>query len=256
VKRLQRGICAPLASLLATALLSSGLFLTGLLLATPGHTASTDGKISDDNVFQEVDRFWLQQIASLGGRYRPAKLAHFTPSAAKLCGLKVAVSGPFYCPSEETVYLDDTFLQRLQQRAQDKAGLALGYVVAHEVAHHIQAVVGTTTLVEQARARSTPEIARRSWVRMELQADCYAGLWAHMARSQGTVSGAIDIDAMLASVAAATQEQQSLLTHGQQVIDPLSHGSEEQRSKWFRRGLDTGSFNDCDTFGAEAAGQL
>ncbi len=252
----QTGIFTLSPPTLSAFLLPMAWFSSALLPATLGHAASADEFSSADKVFHDVDHFWSQQIASLGGRYQPAKLAHFTPSAAKLCGLKVAVSGPFYCPGEQTVYLDDTFLQRLQRQARDQSSLALGYVVAHEVAHHIQAVMGTTALVEQARARSTPEIARRSWVTMELQADCYAGLWAHAARSQASAWGAIDVDAMLARVAAAAKEQQSHLADGQQMIDPWNQGTAEQRSKWFRLGLDQGSFNDCDTFGAEAAGHL
>ena len=224
--------------------------------ATAAATATATATATADETFHDVDQFWSQQIASLGGRYRSAKVTHYTPSSAKLCGLKVPVSGSFYCPSEETVYLDDTFLERLQRHARAGTSLTIGYLVAHELAHHIQAVLGTTALVEQARARSTPEIARRSWITMELQADCYVGLWAHAARSKGALAGTLDVDAMLADIAGAAREQQSHLTVGQQMIDPLDQGTPEQRSRWFRRGLDTGSFNDCDTFTAEAAGKL
>jgi uncharacterized protein len=221
-----------------------------------GATAGVGATPIGDSLFHDVDRFWTQQIASLGGRYRAPSLSYLSQPKAGLCSLKFAVAGSFYCPGDETVYLDSPFLRQLQQRARDQADLALGYLVAHEVAHHIQNMIGTTALVEQARARSNAEVAKRSLTAMELQADCYAGLWAHWARQQGALAGTPDVDAALAAVAAVAQDTQSNLTGTQQMIDLLTHGTAQQRSRWFRLGLDSGSFNNCDTFGAAAAGQL
>ncbi|HKI17204.1 MAG TPA: neutral zinc metallopeptidase, partial [Isosphaeraceae bacterium] len=105
-------------------------------------------------LFSNSQSFWSEQISQLGGRYRPSKLSFFTTSLSGHCKVQAAVTGPFYCPVEETVYLDQSFLQLLDQRSRGHSELTLGYLIAHEVAHHIQNVIGTTALVEQARSRS------------------------------------------------------------------------------------------------------
>lgn len=208
-------------------------------------------------LIQSVDAFWSQQIASLGGRYRPPKLVFFMPPVKDTCDVAAALAGPFYCPINESVYLDRAFMQVLVQRFRGgSAAAALGYVVAHEVAHHVQNVIGTTGQVEQARGRSTQEIAQRTLITFELQADCYAGLWMHWAKANGTLEPPADDSVTLEAIAAASQKMQSHLSTGEEMLDPLTQGSAEQRRRWFRRGLDSGQFNQCDTFGAEAAGKL
>jgi uncharacterized protein len=180
----------------------------------------------------------------------------FTQPIGDVCDVQAALSGPFYCPVNETVYLDQPFLQRFAMLHQDQRNLALGYVVAHEVAHHIQNVIGTTAMVDQARSRSTPELAKRTLITLELQADCYAGLWAHWAESLGTLRPPNDVAASLDAVATIAQEEQRRLAAGQEMLDPFTYESSAQRLKWFRRGLDSGRFGDCDTFGVEANGSL
>jgi hypothetical protein len=208
-------------------------------------------------LLSNVDGFWSQQIAALGGHYRPPNLVNFTtPARSGLCAVQAALSGPFYCPVDETVYLDQPFLQHLAKSAAGQARFALGYVVAHEVAHHVQNLLGTTALVDQARARSTPQLARRTLTTLELQADCYAGLWARWAHAHGTLQVPTDAAATLNRVAAFSHAWQSQLASGQEMLDPLDQGSAAQRLKWFQRGFDVGRFSDCDTFGAETAGNL
>jgi hypothetical protein len=208
-------------------------------------------------LLRNIDGFWSQQIAALGGQYRPPSLISFTqPARSGLCEVQAALSGPFYCPINETVYLDHSFLQQLAKSAAAQARFALGYVVAHEVAHHVQNSLGTTALVDQARARSTPELARRTLRTLELQANCYAGLWARWANTHGTLKVPTDAAAMLSTVAAFSHAWQSHLASGQEMLDPLDQGSAAQRLKWFQRGFDVGRFSDCDTFGAETAGEL
>jgi predicted metalloprotease len=209
-----------------------------------------------EQLVQEVDQFWSRQIAELGGRYRPPKLVLFAHSTSGVCGIRQALSGPFYCPVNETVYLDTSYLQQVVQRGRGAGQLALGYVVAHEVAHHIQNIIGTTSIVEQARASSTAELARRTLASLELQADCYAGLWARAASTAGELGPSGDIAPALAAVAAVGAAQPAHRAAGPEVLDPLTHATEPQRLKWFRRGFDSGQFNDCDTFGAAAAGTL
>jgi hypothetical protein len=160
----------------------------GLLPAPLGLTAvSTSANVAtqmSEKLFHKVDEFCSQQVASLGGRYRPPKLTFFAEPISGVCDVQAALVGPFYCPVNETVYLDR---QILSERARNDLNLALGYVVAHEVAHHIQNVIGTTSMVDEARARSTPELAQRTFTAMELQADCYSGLWARWADTRGLI---------------------------------------------------------------------
>jgi predicted metalloprotease len=219
--------------------------------ALPAPTGAAD---TNELLFRNVESFWSQQIAALGGRYRSPKLVEFTQAQSHVCDVVAAVTGPFYCPIDETVYLDQSFLQRVASRGPDSGKLALGYLIAHEVAHHIQNVIGTTGMVVQARARSTPELAGRLLTTMELQADCYAGLWAHWAGK--AIISAADVSASMNAVAEISRERQQRLAAGQEMLDPFMHGNAAQRLKWFRQGLDSGSFNDCDTFGAQAKGDL
>jgi len=208
--------------------------------------------------FGSVQAFWTQQIRALGGEYRPAKLVQAPGPFSPRCNVALSIRGPFYCPGDETVYLDESFLQQVERRASPAADLAIGYVVAHEVAHHVQNVIGTTALVEQARARSTAALAARTLSALELQADCYAGLWVHWSGDRGTLKIPPEqaVSAALDAVAAVGAQWQSQRLAQQELLDPFTHGSAAQRSKWFHRGLATGQFGDCDTFGADAAGTL
>jgi len=234
------------------------IVLLGLGLATLGRAASAPVAEDADSrkLFGSVDAFWSQQVAALGGRYRPPNLVYFAAPLKNLCGVAAALSGPFYCPVNETVYLDRGFLQRLRARAGTDASAAVGFVLAHEVAHHLQNVIGTTTIVEQARSSSSAAVAQRTLTSFELQADCYAGLWLRWARNGGVIKGPVDLAAILATVAALSQEQQSHLRPGELWLDPLTQGEAAQRLRWLQRGSDSGDFNACDTFGAAAAGSL
>jgi len=238
------------------ALIAPVLLLASMLAKAAVPASAISVSQVSEALFSNSQSFWSEQISQLGGRYRPSKLSFFTTSLSGHCKVQAAVTGPFYCPVEETVYLDQPFLQLLDQRSRGHSELTLGYLIAHEVAHHIQNVIGTTALVEQARSRSTPQLASRTWTALELQADCYAGLWAHWSAAHGTLKLPADVSSTLDAVVAVSQAWQSHLTAGQQMLDPFTHGSAAQRLKWFRRGLDTGGFGDCDTFGADAAGTL
>lgn len=235
------------------ALLFVATSLSPALTATSG---SSQGTAHLRALFGNVGSFWSQEVTALGGRYRSPKLKLFSAPISHACGVQAVLSGPFYCPVDETVYLDQTFLHQLIQRDQEHANLALGFVMAHEVAHHIQNLIGTTSSVDQARAASTPELAQRTLITFELQADCYAGLWARWAGAHSTIKIPADVSGTLDVIAGTSQDWQSHLPVGQEMLDPLSQGTTAQRLKWFQRGLDSGNFNACDTFGAEAAGNL
>jgi predicted metalloprotease len=209
-----------------------------------------------ERLLGSINAFWSQQIAALGGRYRPAKLEWLAQPLQDGCGVPAALTGSFYCPNSESVYLDRPFLDRLMAASAGSPAAALGYVVAHEVAHHVQYLIGTTGMVNQARLRSSRDIAQRTLMTFELQADCYAGLWMRWAVANGTLTSTADGSALLQSVAAVSQQWQAHLHTGEQMLDPLLHGSADQRRKWLQRGWNSGQFNDCDTFGAVAAGNL
>jgi uncharacterized protein len=211
---------------------------------------------STRELYHQVETFWTEQIAALGGQYRAAPLSFFREPLNQACGAPATLAGPFYCPDSETVYLDEGLLQQVADRAAGSENVALGYIVAHELAHHVQNIVGTTDLIEQARSRSNKKLGAQTLLSFELQADCYAGLWLHWEQQRGRIAAPADLSAVLAAVAATGQRQQSQLHPGEQMLDPLTHGTPAQRLKWLHRGLDGGDFNACDTFGAEAAGLL
>jgi predicted metalloprotease len=207
-----------------------------------------------EKVLQDADRFWAQEFRILGGQYRRPQLTWYTGQIGEVCNLEAVLVGPFYCPISQRIYLDQAFLEQLAGKAGGAGEAMLGYVVAHEVAHHVQGIIGTTALVEQARASSTPELANQTLSRMELQADCYAGLWLRSAAKRGVIKLPKDLSAALDQLASFGRERQSQLVAGQVMPDPLDQGSAAQRLKWVHRGLDSGNYSDCDTFGVEAPG--
>lgn len=232
----------------------------GLLPATRGWSAaptSVDGiRAQSTTLLADADKFWSQEFISLHGKYQIPTPVLYTRQSSGACGSQAVLTGPFYCPSDQHLYLDQSFLQQLAQRAQNASELALAYVIGHEVGHHIQYLIGTTALVEDARARSTPAVSARTWTTAELQADCYAGLWVRAAVEDGTIASASAAPAALNATAAISEEREKHLTAGQTMADLFPESTAAQRLKWFRRGEDSGDFGSCDTFGAEAAGQL
>jgi uncharacterized protein len=188
--------------------------------------------------------------------YDSPDLTLFHGTVNGVCMAGQPLTGPFYCPSDERIYLDQSFLQQVAQRAGPAGDLALAYIVGHELGEHVQALVGTTALVEQARSSSTAAVSARTWTTAELQSDCYAGLWVRWGLMQRQIRAG-DPAAALDAVAASSRELQAHLPKGAVMVDPIqTYGTAAQRLKWFQRGEDTGNFNDCDTFSAEAAGTL
>lgn len=218
--------------------------------------AATNDPVNQLSVkfFREADRFWAREFLSLGGQYRRPELSWYSKEISDVCNLQGTLSGPFYCPISQRVYLDRFFLDRLAMHSPSSRAAVIGYVVAHEVAHHVQGIIGTTALVDQARANSTPELANQALTKMELQTDCYTGLWLRSAAKRGLITLPADISMLLDDMATFGREWQTKLPAGQVMPDPLDQGSAAQRLKWVRRGMDSGNFNDCDTFGIEPAG--
>jgi uncharacterized protein len=247
------------------------LFVVVAALALPAASAATNAaadaapKASTDKTVERArallessNQFWSREFSN-GGSYSAAQLNLFKRGARGVCGETTgALIGPFYCYDDMTVDLDRDFLDQVAQRLSgDSADYALAYVIGHEMGLHIQDLVGTTDLVQQARDNSSPALSARTWMTAELQADCYAGLWLRSAVARHEVKAVSDPGAVLDAVSAVSSAWQSHLSPGETMDDPLlTYGTAAQRLQWFERGRDSGRFNDCDTFSAGAAGKL
>ena len=196
-------------------------------------------------VLGETETTWGQQ---LGGQYTPARLVLYNEATQSECGTGQAAMGPFYCPLDQRVYVDLSFFDDMQSRFRAGGDFAYAYVIAHEVGHHVQHLMGTAGQVQAVRERGGPE-ANRASVMLELQADCYAGVWAHDAASRLSVTD-VDIDEALAAANAIGDDRLQKQTQGYVVPDSFTHGSSEQRRRWLKVGMDSGDPRACDTFNA------
>lgn len=241
----------------APALLGSALALLLWQPAAVQAAAPTASAVARAQaLFADANAYWTREFVTLKAVYQPAALTIYTHRLSNSCGVTGSILGPFYCPGDSHVYLPGDYLQRVADKAGSSADLALAYVVDHEVGAHIQDLIGTTEQVEQARARSTPELSARTWMVAELQADCYAGLAVRDGQAQRQI-GSGDPSVALQAVASVTQAAQAHLKSGEVMPDPVqTYGTPAQRLSWFQRGLSTGAFTACDTFSAEAAGKL
>ncbi len=203
-------------------------------------------------VLLDTEQTWTEIFAQNGAQYRKPKLDIFSGSYATGCGQGVAASGPFYCPADEKIYIDLEFYRLLEQRFHAPGDFAQAYVIAHEVGHHVQKQLGITAKTDAARRRmSEPEYNRVS-VRIELQADCFAGVWGHrLAAGQSAIKlDPGDVDEALRAATAIGDDTLQKQTRGTVVPDSFTHGTSAQRVSWFKRGMDSGDFRQCDTFGA------
>jgi len=191
---------------------------------------------------------WGEIFAAAGERYRPPTLVLYSGAVQSACGYSTAATGPFYCPGDEKLYLDTDFFDELA-RMGGPGDFAQAYVIGHEVGHHIQKLLGTEASVRQLQSRSRSQgEANQVQVRMELQADCYAGVWANRANRRERVLEPGDVDEGLAA-AASIGDDRLQRTAGQAVSpESFTHGSSAERQRWLRRGLETGDPDACDTF--------
>ena len=201
-------------------------------------------------VESNVQAFWRRQLPQSGRPYAPAKLVLFSEATSSGCGMASAETGPFYCPPDERVYLDLGFFRELQQRFHARGGdFAEAYVVAHEYGHHVQDLLGTERRV-RALQQERPDQRGPLSVRMELQADCYAGVWGHAAYSQGKVDQKEIADALDAAAAVGDDRIQKAM-RGRVTPETFTHGSAASRQKWFTTGMRTGDPAACDTFSSD-----
>src|SRR5690606_29957748 len=193
---------------------------------------------------------WESLFQSAGlGTYRAPTLVLFTDMTPTACGTGQSAMGPFYCPADSKIYLDLSFFEQLSTSLDSPGDFAQAYVIAHEVAHHVQNLLGLTTQVDQLRRRVDQTTANQLSVRVELQADCLAGVWAHHSHSQRNTLEPGDIKEGLNAASAIGDDRLQRRSQGYVVPDSFTHGSSAQRVQWFTTGLRSGDPAGCDTFG-------
>jgi hypothetical protein len=203
-------------------------------------------------VLTTTEDVWKEVFRRNGEAYREPTLVIFSQQVQSACGRAGASVGPFYCPADQKVYIDLTFFQELSSRFRAPGDFAQGYVIAHEVGHHVQNLLGTSDKVTnlQRRARSEAQSNDLS-VRLELQADCYAGVWGFHARQQNILDPG-DLEEALGAATAIGDDRLQRETQGYAVPDSFTHGSSAQRTRWFRQGFESGDLRRCDTFSARS----
>ncbi|WP_350562336.1 neutral zinc metallopeptidase [Psychrobacter sp. CAL346-MNA-CIBAN-0220] len=249
---------------------------TGQVVAGGGDNTSTEPATSDDRdtqfvkvVLADTEAVWHQVFNEAGQTYQEPSLLLFNNQVSSACGSATAATGPFYCPGDQTVYLDLSFFAEMRQNLgitgdqqgsgdrenQGKAGdFAQAYVISHEVGHHVQTLLGITQQVSQASRQVTQTQANKLSVLQELQADCFAGVWAHrnQQRTESIVAGGFleagDVDEAINAAGQIGDDRLARASGGAVVPDNFTHGTSQQRVYWFTRGLENGNVQTCDTF--------
>ncbi len=198
-------------------------------------------------VLKTTEDLWATLFSRMDKRYRSPRLVLYTEGTETGCGFGNAAMGPFYCPGDETIYLDLGFYQEMENRLGGGGDFAQGYVLAHEVGHHVQQILGISDRVQAMRARSSRIEANRLSVMMELQADCFAGVWGNAMQKQGILESG-DLEEALNTAEAIGDDRLQRQGTGRVVPDSFTHGSSRQRYYWFKRGFDSGDVNQCNTF--------
>lgn len=233
---------------------SSGISVGTSPMQDRGAPAPIDDEMSEfmSVVLADTEVTWEQLFAAEGQTYREPTLVLFSDAVNSACGFNSAAVGPFYCPADQKVYIDTTFFSELSRRFGAPGDFAQAYVLAHEVGHHVQNLLGISTQVHELRSRSSQAQGNALSVRMELQADCLAGVWGHHAASQRQLLEEGDVQEGMRAAAAIGDDQ--MQRHAGRAVSPESwtHGSSEQRVRWFKRGLQSGDMAICDTFAAES----
>ena len=227
--------------------------------APPGHAPKAAQTPANDEqtrfvrtVLADTEDVWRQLFQQAGGQYQDPKLVLFRGAVPTACGRGEAATGPFYCPGDQKVYIDLDFYDVLRDRLGAPGDFAQAYVIAHEIGHHVQNLMGTSAKLDDMRGRVSQTQYNALSVRLELQADCYAGVWAHHAQQARQIIEAGDVEEALN--AASQIGDDTLQRHAGGHVSPESftHGTSQQRTSWFKRGLDTGDMRQCNTFAKDA----
>jgi len=217
-------------------------------ISPPQSSSADDLKNFVAVVLGTTEDVWNQTFRQLGARYREPTLVLFDGAVRSACGTGMSAMGPFYCPADEKVYIDLEFYRELKNKFRAPGDFAQAYVIAHEVGHHVQKILGIADKVEGAKRRMGRKGGNTLQVRMELQADCFAGVWAHQMQADKGLIEPGDIDEALRAASAIGDDRIQRQTQGYIVPDSFTHGSSEQRVRWFRRGFESGRLQACDTF--------
>ena len=202
-------------------------------------------------VLGSTEDVWGRIFEQSASQYRPPTLVLYDGQVRSACGMGQSAMGPFYCPNDEKLYIDLSFYRDLRTRFHAPGDFAQAYVIAHEVGHHVQKLTGSFRKLEQAQGRVSQAEYNRISVRMELQADCYAGAWGHHAGTMKQLDPG-DLAEALAAATAIGDDRLQKQTQGRVVPESFTHGTSEQRVRWFKRGMDSGRPKDCDTFSTSA----
>jgi len=220
---------------------------------SPAFRSAAEDELADfvSVVLADTEDTWHAIFQKLDKGYREPKLVLFAGAVRSACGFAQVAMGPFYCPADQKVYIDLSFYDDLRSRHGAPGDFAQAYVIAHEVGHHVQNLLGISDKVQAARQRTGEEQGNRLSVRLELQADCLSGVWANHADRARSILESGDVEEALRAAAAIGDDRLQKQARGYVTPDSFTHGSSEQRVRWFRRGLEKGELTSCDTFSAD-----
>ena len=218
----------------------------------PRPPAGDDKAVFVARVLATTEDTWSAIFAEAGKRYPAPKLVLFTRSYPTACGMGQSAAGPFYCPADQKVYIDLSFYQLMRDRFHASGDFAEAYVIAHEVGHHVQNLLGLTRQLDAKRGRVSEKAFNALSVRLELQADCFAGVWANRTERSRRILEPGDVEEAVAAATAIGDDVLQKRAKGHVVPDSFTHGTAAQRVRWLKRGLETGDPGSCDTFNAKA----
>jgi len=202
-------------------------------------------------VLGQTEDVWSDAFSRAGRTYEPPRLVLFSEAVESACGMAGSATGPFYCPADQKIYLDLSFFEELQSRFGVEGDFAQAYVIAHEVGHHVQTLLGITQKIHEIQSQASQAESNKLSVMVELQADCLAGVWAHQTEKSRQVLEEGDIEEGLNAASAIGDDRIQKSSRGYVVPDSFTHGSSEQRVRWFKNGLERGNIQSCNTFQAD-----